>query len=202
MNTRTIWLSCGVLRAELTELHRRGDIGGELCFLDSMLHMVPQKLQATLETAIGRPRAEGNCLILVYGDCCGRMLDLVRQFQVGRVAAINCAQMLVGRARYRELMREQAFILLPEWATRWKEAMQTELGLSPQVARDLMRDNRSALVYLDTGLSPIPHRALADCAAYSGLTCRIESVGLDHLLGLLLDADASVPVRPLGSEVP
>jgi hypothetical protein len=202
MSMQTVWLSCGVLRAELTELHRRGDIGGELCFVDSMLHMVPQQLQATLETALGRPREEGDRLVLVYGDCCGRMLDLVRQFHVGRVAAINCAQMLVGHVRYRELMRAQAFILLPEWATRWQEAMQTELGLSPQVARDLMRDSRGELVYLDAGLSPIPHRALADCAAYSGLTCRVESVGLDHLLRLLLDADASVSVRPLGSEVP
>jgi hypothetical protein len=202
MNTRTIWLGCGVLRAELEELRRRGDIGGELCFLDSMLHMVPQQLQAKLEMALGRPREEGDRLVLVYGDCCGRMLDLARQFGAGRVAAINCAQMLLGRARYRELMHAQAFILLPEWAPRWKDAMQTDLGLSQEVARDLMRDSRGELVYLDTGLSPIPHAVLADCAAYAGLACRIESVGLDHLLSLLLDADDKAAGRPPRIEVP
>lgn len=200
MSTRTVWLSCGVLRAELEELHRRGDIGGELCFVDSMLHMVPQQLQTKLETTLGNPRENDDQLVLVYGDCCGRMLDLVRQFHVGRVAAINCAQMLLGRARYRELMREQAFLLLPEWAPRWKEAMQTDLGLSPEVARDLMRDNRGQLVYLDTGLCPIPHADLADCAAYAGLTYRIETVGLDHFLTLLLDAVAAAQ-SPRG-EVP
>jgi hypothetical protein len=185
-----------VLRAELEELHHRGDITGELRFLNSMLHMAPQQLQTTLETALGQPGPEGGRLVLVYGDCCGRMLDLVRQFKVGRVNAINCAQMLVGRARYRELMREEAFMLLPEWALRWQDIMRIELGLSPEVARDLMREHRRELVYLNTGLAPVPQAALAECAAYTGLPCRIESVGLDHLLALLLEAESTASIRP------
>ena len=119
------------------------------------------------------------------------MLDLVRQYRVGRVNAINCAQMLVGRARYRELMRGQAFMLLPEWAPRWREIFQTELGLTKDVAHDLMRDNREELVYLDTGLAPVPQEMLADCAAYTGLPLRIEQVSLDHLLEMLLEAQAT-----------
>jgi hypothetical protein len=186
----TIWLSCGVLRAELEALHERGQIHGKLLTLDSMLHMVPQKLQATLEAEL-QQHGSGNRIVLVYGDCCGKMLDIARKYQVGRVAAINCAQMLVGPARYRELMNRQAFLLLPEWAPRWKEAMQTELGLSPEVARELMRDNRGELVYLDTGLVPVPKSDLDACAVYAGLTCRIEPVGLEHLLSLLLKAEAT-----------
>lgn len=200
MTAPTVWLSCGVLRAELEELHRRGQIGGELCFLDSMLHMVPEQLQATLETALGRPGPAGGRLVVVYGDCCGRMLDLVRQFRVGRVNAINCAQALVGRARYRELMHRQAFMLLPEWARRWRQITQVQLGLSAAVARDLMGDHRAELVYLDTGLAPVPHAALADCAAYTGLPWRVEPVALEHLLALLLEAEAAAAVRPAREE--
>ncbi|MBK8475658.1 MAG: DUF1638 domain-containing protein [Opitutaceae bacterium] len=197
----TVWLCCGVLRAELEALHHQGRLGGELRFLDSMLHMSPPRLQANLETALGQPGSAGGRLVLVYGDCCSRMLDLVREYRVGRVNAINCAQMLVGRARYRELMHEQAFMLLPEWAHRWREIMRVELGLSPEVARDLMRENRREIVYLDTGLAPVPHPELAECAAYTGLPCRIEPVALDHLLALLLEAESAAEVRPLSEGV-
>ena len=200
MNPSTTWLSCGVLRDELEALHRSGQLGGSLLFLDSMLHMHPRKLETALESALKQSVSRGERLVLVYGDCCSLMLDLVRQYQVGRVNAINCAQMLLGRARYHELMLAQSFILLPEWALRWKEVMQSELGLSPSVARDLMRENRKEVVYLDTGLQPVPHAELEGCAAYSGLPWRVEPITLDHLLALLREAEATVPVPPPGEE--
>jgi hypothetical protein len=192
MNPSTTWISCGVLRGELEELHRSGRLNGNLLFLDSMLHMHPQTLETTLSATLEQSVAGGERVVVVYGDCSCRMLDLVRDFQVGRVHAVNCAQMLVGRARYHELMQAQAFILLPEWALRWKEIMQRELGLSSSVARDLMRENRKELVYLDTGLAPVPCAELDGCADYSGLPWRVEPVTLDHLLELLLEAEASV----------
>ena len=52
MNATTVWLSCGVLQAELEELLRLGKIRGELLFLDSMLHMVPEQLEATMTVAL------------------------------------------------------------------------------------------------------------------------------------------------------
>lgn len=190
MNIPCVWVGCGVLRAELTELHRLGKISGELLFLDSMLHMVPQNLETALSLAVERLALDDRPIVVVYGDCCPRMLDLVRQYRAGRVNAINCAQMLVGRARYHELMQEQAFMLMPEWAHRWREIFCSELGLTEEVAHDLMRDNRAVLVYLDTGLIPVPEDALAACSAYTGLPLRIERVGLDTLLGYLLEAEA------------
>lgn len=195
MSTDTVWLSCGVLRAEVEALHRSGQIGGTLLFLDSMLHMRPQTLETTLLATLERSAPEGGRLVLVYGDCCSRMLDLVRALRVGRVGAVNCAQLLLGHARYRELMRARSFMLLPEWAQRWKEVMQTELGLLPGVAQELMQEHRGELVYLDTGLVPVPREELQGCAAYTGLPWRVEPVGLDHLLTLLLQAEAAAPVR-------
>jgi signal transduction histidine kinase len=194
MPNETTWLGCGVLRAEMEELHRRGSIKGTLVFLDSMLHMVPEKLDTVLTRYLEKHSPAGGRLVLVHGDCCPRMLDLARKWSVGRINAINCAQMLLGKNRYREMMREGAFMLLPEWALRWREIMQTELGLTPEVARDLIGENRRVLVYLDTGLVPVPQKEIEDCAAYSGLPWRIEKITLDTLLEQLLEAEASVPV--------
>jgi len=189
MKNSTAWLSCGVVRAEMEELTRRGLIKGKLRFFDSMLHMDPPKLEAVLGAALGKPLDQVDCLVLVYGDCSAGMLDLVRKFRVGRVDAINCAQLLVGRERYRQLMREEAFLVLPEWARRWDHIMKTELGLDPEVARGLMGENRGVLVYLDTGLVPIPEKDLQNFAAYCGLPWRVEQVGLEMFLQALLAAE-------------
>lgn len=203
MNPSTIWLCCGVLQAELEQLHRDGRIRGELRFLDSMLHMNPQQLQALLGAELTELCSKGSRVVLVYGDCCSRMLDLVRQFGISRVNAVNCAQMLAGRNRYRELMRDRAFMLLPEWAPRWKEILHDELGLHPEVARDLMRENRRELVYLDTAVAPAPREAVAECAAYTGLPWRIEKVSLNNLLALLLQAESgNIPPLPEKADAP
>ncbi len=192
MTGTTTWLTCGVLEAELSELLRRGEIRGDLLVLDSKLHMVPPHLEKVLSSALERrPQGKGGRVVLVYGDCCPRMLDIARTFHVGRVDATNCAQLLLGKDRYRELMREEAFFLLPEWAARWKEIFHIELGLGREVARDLMRDNRGSLVYLDTGLVPIPRSTLDDCAEYTGLPLKVEAVGLDRLQGCLLEAETA-----------
>ncbi len=198
MSLQTIWLSCGVLRAEMEELHRRGEIEGELIFLDSMLHMDPPKLERTLTIALEKNSNKADCLVLVYGDCSARMLDLGQHFRVGRVNAINCAQLLVGRERYRQLMREEAFLILPEWARRWEHIMRKELGLTEERAHGLLGENRRSLVYFDTGLVPVPFNDLAHFSAYCGLPWRIEAVSLDCMRKLLLEARARVEMYITG----
>jgi hypothetical protein len=167
MSETLLWLSCGVLRAELDELHRHGKIDGEVVYLDSMLHMAPPVLEKAITGKLEKYRRKAVRIVLVYGDCCPHMLDLVTEYRISRVMAINCAQMMAGRARYRELMHGEAFLLLPEWAHRWKEIMQVELGLSHAVAQELMKENRKELVYLDTGIVPVPSEALEECAEYT-----------------------------------
>ncbi len=188
--SHTIWLSCGVVRAELEQLHGQGSITGELFFLDSMLHMDPYKLETVLTAAVENISGKDNCLVLVYGDCSAHMLDIVQRFKVGRVKVINCAQLLLGRERYRQLMHEEAFLVLPEWSKRWEHIMKNELGLNSSVAHDLLGENRGVLVYLDTGLVPIPEQNLIEFSAFSGLPWRVEKVTLDLMLVVLLQAQA------------
>ena len=188
MSNHTVWLSCGVIRSEIEELMRQRLIEGELLFLDSMLHMDPPQLEARLIEYLEHKKDTLGCIVLVYGDCSAHMLDIVRLFRVGRVSVINCAQLLLGRERYRQLMREEAFLVLPEWASRWEHIMKSELGLNTEVAQGLMGENRGVLVYLDTGLVPVPEKHLAAFSAYSGLPWRTETVSLDNMLAILLAA--------------
>lgn len=188
MTVETVWLACGVLRDELTRLQRDGRIRGELLFLDSMLHMNPPLLESKLREELRRHGEKGAKPVLVYGDCCAGMVDLCRTFGAGRVDAINCAQLLLGRKRYRELMHEGAFLVLPEWAKRWERVMADALGLSPAQARELLGEHRAVLVYLDTGIVPVPAPDMEAFSAYAGLPWRVELVPLDTALTGLLEA--------------
>ncbi len=183
-----IWICCGVIQGEMEELLRRGSISGRLVFLDSLLHMNPCMLEERLTAILERIPGDDKRVVMVYGDCTPHLFDLSRRFQAGRVPAINCAQLLVGRERYRRLMQEEAFLVLPEWATRWEQIMKNELGLDGTIARDLMREHRAVLVYLDTGLVPIPERQLQEFSAYTGLPWRVERLTLDTMLEMLISA--------------
>ncbi len=188
MNGPTIWICCGVIRVEIEALRRANAITGEVLFLDSMLHMLPEKLDRSIRQTIDR-LAETGRIVLVYGDCCPSMKELAEHYDATRVNAVNCVQMLLGPARYRRLMREQAFVLLPEWTVRWREVIQGKLGLSEKIAPAFMHEFHRSLVYLDTGIVPIPRSSIEECAAYTGLPWRVETVSLDGLLALLREAE-------------
>jgi hypothetical protein len=178
------WICCGVLRYEINELLRCGKIHGTVEFLDSMLHMNPLYLDSQLEERI--KGSNDSSIILIYGDCCPRMLEYSQLHNVKRINAINCVEMLLGKSTYRTYMQRNAFIFLPEWALRWREVFQSELGLSEGVARDFFAETRSELIYLDTGLVPVPITELEKCSDFTGLSWKVEHVSLDLFLQELL----------------
>jgi Protein of unknown function (DUF1638) len=178
------WICCGVIRNEINELLRCGKIQGSVEFLDSMLHMDPLCLDSRLEERI--KASIGYLVILLYGDCCPKMFEFSQLHNVKRIKAINCVEMLLGKSTYRAYMQKNAFIFLPEWALRWREVFQTELGLSEGVAKDFFTETRSELVYLDTGLVPVPYTELENCSEFTGLSWKVEHVSLDLFLKELL----------------
>lgn len=76
--------------------------------------------------------------------------------------------------------------------------MKHELGLNKALAHDLMGEHRGLLVYLDTGLVPVPEQHLQEFSSYTGLPWRLEKVTLDTMLATLLAARTKA--SDLGSE--
>jgi hypothetical protein len=180
------WIVCSSMRRELEELARRGCIPGELRFLDSMLHMDPQRLEHSIEDSL-EDRADLQH-VLVFGECCPGMYKLEHRSDVIRVDAPNCSNLLLGKKRHQEWTRRGAFFLLPEWAERWREIFEQELGFTEELLSEFMKENHSCLVYLDTGLVPVPLDSLQECARTTGLALFIESVGLDALAETLRES--------------
>jgi hypothetical protein len=181
-------IACSIFRREIEELQARGPLGVSVRYLGSMLHLVPAELGLQLDALIQQEQAKGQDILLGYGDCCAHMLDLQQEPGTSRLEGINCCEIILGRDRYRALRRTGAFFLLPEWALRWRAIFEEELGLTATNARDLMGDLHTRLLYLDTGLAPVPEAALEEASAFTGLPWEVLAVDLDQLRASLRDA--------------
>lgn len=176
-----IILSCGVLFMELSALKNEYWPSCELRVLSSMLHMHPEQLGNSLQSVLEDETKRGRGVVLIYGDCCSRMAQLDTMPGVARARGKNCYELLLGPAEYRRISHEGAFFLLPEWTQRWREIFTQELGLNQTNAASIMQDMHKKMVYLDTGIIPVPEIELRDCAEYCGLPYELMPVSLEHL---------------------
>ena len=177
---KVICLACGVFHAEMAALVSRGILKADVVTLDSMLHMAPGRLAREMDRIMARePQAD---YLLVYGDCHPHMHDIQARENVSRVDGINCCSILLGRRVYRELQKAQAFLFLPEWTLRWREIFTRELGFQkPDLLQAFMKEHRKKLVYVDTGVMPIPEKCLEDIRRFFDMPIEIRPVSLDTL---------------------
>lgn len=181
MNSRTpVFIACGVFQREVERILAEEYPGSETVFLDSMLHMHPLRLREHLDATLAR--YGDRSAVLLYGDCHAWMHETCQREHCERTKGINCCELLLGHDRYRQLQRENVFIFLPEWTERWREVFAGELGLADRnEAGRFMRDMRSALVYLDTGVVPVPASTLREIESHFGMPVTVLPVSLDVL---------------------
>lgn len=174
-------ICCAVFQAEVKALLKTDWPHLAIRFVDSMLHMKPDKLATRLESLVEEELKKGHKVLLIYGDCCSRMGALEAIPGVVRTSGNNCCQMLLGVERYRRLSSEGAFFLFPEWTRRWRHIFNVELGLSHDNTVSLMGEMHKKLVYLDTGVVPIPEAELKECSRYCELPWEVLKVPLEPL---------------------
>lgn len=191
----TLCIACSIFRKEIEALQASGQLDQPMEFLPSMLHMVPARLETRLQEALGAARSEvaEREVVLAYGDCCGHMETFEAEPGTARTEGINCCEIVLGRETYRRLRKEGAFFLMPEWALTWKQIFVGQLGLLGPCAKTFMQEMHTRLIYLDTGLISVPHKALQEASEFLGLPLEILPVSLEPLLASLQQAahDAS-----------
>ncbi len=171
---------CGIFRRELAQLDPQVLGGARTVFFDSMLHMQPAKLDARLTRLLAQHPEERH--LLVYGDCSPHMRELAARPRVSRVQGVNCCEIMLGPERYRELRQAGFFFLLPEWTMRWEEVFKQQLGFTDQsLARAFMHEMHKGLLYLDTGLTPVPETTLAAVEAHFEMPVEVRQIDLAHL---------------------
>jgi hypothetical protein len=178
-------ISCSIFRREIQALQATGKLDLPVDYLNSMLHLVPAKLELHLEQALAEARATEQEVVLAYGDCCSHMEDIGTQPGVRRTEGINCCEIILGHDTYRKLRREGAFFLMPEWALSWRKIFVSQLGLMGPCAKSFMQELHTKLIYLDTGILPVPQIELAEASEFLGLPVDILPVSLEPLLANL-----------------
>ena len=180
MNPLTV-VCCSVLRAEIEIVLREDYPEAQGIFLDSMLHMRPAELHRVMEKTLDNLPRSRACL-LIYGDCHAHMREMARRPLCIRTPGINCCDLLLGREIYAEYRRRKAFFFLPEWTNRWREIFQKELGFTdPSLAREFMQENQRELVYIDTGIQPVPTETLREITVYFRMQVHVLPVSLNPL---------------------
>jgi len=170
-----------VLKAEIGVLQEKHWPDIQIMFLNSILHMHPEQLAHSLQHLLEVELDHGQEVVLVYGDCCRQMAAMTDKHVVVRTRCNNCCDLLLGREEYRRLSHERVFFLIPEWIMRWREIFTEGLGLDRAIACSFMQDMHSRLVYLDTGIGPVPEKELAECAEYCGLPYEVRPMLLENL---------------------
>ena len=180
-------ISCSIFKQEIEALRRSGQLDAPVAYLNSMLHMVPETLELRLQEALSTARGEDpdREVLLAFGDCCGHMEGMQSEPGTRRTEGINCCEIILGRETYTKLRREGAFFLMPEWALRWKQVFIGQLGLLGPCARTFMQEMHTRLVYLDTGILPVPEAELQEASEFLGLPVEVLPVSLAPLLASL-----------------
>jgi hypothetical protein len=186
-------ISCSIFKKEIEILQasRQWDMPVE--FLSSMLHMAPDKLDVRLRETLDAARIQDpdQKVLMAYGDCCSHMETFRSEPGTSRTEGLNCCEIILGRDAYRKLRREGAFFLMPEWALHWKKVFISQLGLLGPCAKAFMQDMHTRLIYLDTGIQPVPWVDLNEASDYLGLPVEVLPVSLDFLLASLQEAARS-----------
>lgn len=174
------FIICSVLVREAQTFLSLDYPNAEQIYLNSVLHIYPQKLHKNIEAAL--ETRESRCCVLIYGDCSAHFKAISQRPNCERTGAVNCGELLLGPELYRSYRNEKAFLFLPEWTERWQEIFQQELGFSdPSLAQEFMQENQRRLVYLDTGLISVPWNQLKDISKFFNMPTEVVSVSLEHL---------------------
>ncbi len=177
---RVLLVGCGILRREILHLIEKNHWPLDTMFLDSSLHCDLKRLENRLHSALSRTRDRNT--IVFYGTCHPLMDQMLEAARTFRTVGQNCAEMLLGKARFTEELGNGAFFLLEDWARRWEQITFKTFGTTKvEVIREIYRGDRKYMLCLKTPCSASFETEAARVSDLTGLPLRWLSVTLGHL---------------------
>jgi hypothetical protein len=174
-------IACSIFKKEIESLMIDKLKENPIHYLDSMLHMTPDLLDKNLKTVVDEELNKRKRVAIIYGECHACMNKLELEKYIKRIEGMNCIEIFLGKELYRKLRKEGSFFLLPEWCQRWREVFEKQLGLNKENAQSFMKEMHTQLLYIDTGLIPVPDLTLKEISGYTGLPYSILPTSLIHL---------------------
>lgn len=182
---KILLIGCGILKKEIEFLINKNKWPINTLFLDSSLHIDPDKLGERLKSALTIHK--GRDIIVFYGSCHPLMAKILDESGVLRTKGQNCVEMLLGHEIFTEELAKGAYFILENWAEHWDYIMNKSLGRNEEIWKEIFRVDRKYLLGIKTPCSG-DFRAKAEEAALTvGLPLSWIRVSLDNLESVLLE---------------
>lgn len=181
----TVFISCGIFRAELEHLAEEGLFGSNVIFLDAALHVNFDKLHERLAAALEQAKASGAELKIIYGHCHPDMTELLDQYGAKKIKAGNCIEAIVGKEEIERLETEaKTFFLTAGWVNNYENifsAGREDFGFD----FSSMFGQYKRIVVFDAGNIPIDEEKVEKFSKFTGLPVERKAITLKHLLNLI-----------------
>jgi len=194
--TKACLVSCSVLKKEIENLVKKGDLDVETVFVSKYFHVDYALLEKNLRQVVERSlsRFPGK-VILVYGDLClgtnNEMKKLAEEYGVVKVDALNCIDcQLGGKGKYLNADPDHDLLFLGpgmiDFFTHFREKMQRE-NIDENVILNFFAGLRG-IVILDTLGESNKNKEDIE-KMHTGLTIlETREIGLESLKRVLLEA--------------
>ena len=193
---KTCLVSCSVLKDEIRQLIKQGDLNVECVFVSKYFHVdyaqVEKNLRLVLEKTL---KKFPDNVVLVYGDLClgmdNEMKRLAEEYGVVKVDALNCIDcQLGGKGKFLEADPDHKLMFLSPGMTDFFSHMKTMMlreNIDEDQLKQLFKGLRG-IVLLDTLEKPEQLRAEVE-KVDTGL-CILETrhIGLENVKNVIEEA--------------
>ena len=182
---KTVFISCGIFRAEIEYLRQNRQFNGEIEFLDTALHVNFDRLRTALEKALEKAKAAGVVPKVLYGYCHPEMAAILEPYGANKICAGNCLEAIVGKEEIERLDAEaRTFFLTAGWVNNIERIFalgRKDFGFD---FSSMFQSYRRIIVF-ETGVIPIDEEKVAAFSRLTGLPVERMEVGFDRLLRLI-----------------
>jgi hypothetical protein len=194
--TKPCIISCSVLKDEIQQLVKQGDLDVDLVFVSKYFHVDYILIEENLRKIIQQnlPRSPQG-IILVYGDLClgpnNEMKKLAEEYGIVKVDALNCVDCLLGgKGKSLQADPKHELMLMNPGMTGFFENIKEKArqeGVDEEALKGLF-SGLKGIVLLDTLGEPDKDREELEKLS-TGLTIlETKAVGLDSLKHVIVEA--------------
>lgn len=197
-NSKTCLVSCSVLKREIQQLIKQGDLDADLVLVSKLFHVDYEQLEANLRRVLERtlPRYPRK-VALVYGDLClgpnGEMKDLAKEYGVPKIDALNCVDCILGgKGKVEEADPNHEFMFMDPGMIEFFSVAQDKLmqdGMDDEVMK-AMFSGIKGIILLDTLGEAEKNKAELEVLNTGLEILETRSIGVGNVKAVISEASA------------
>ncbi len=184
-------LACSVFKPALDVLLQDDFFSGiTLSYIPSHLHLYPDALKQSLLETLGTLEPRNIPVILVYGSCFPGIDTFCREHKIQRIRGEHCYEIMLGGARFQEIMHETAgtYFLEQDLVRNFQEYCIEPLELYDEEMRRLCLGHYKRLLYLQQPNDPDLEEEIERVSRFLNFPSSTLHVDYIHLKNRLLAA--------------